>query len=444
MVATEVVRNGVSTSVQAYKMPSGQYMTYFGAGVDAICEGTDQKLLADSAESLGDQKVINLYGHVRYREARMRVTADKMVYWTAEERIVLEGNVDGVTSTGTHFKAPTAVYWRAIPAQRRTAKLDATGRPDIWISPKDAGTKEPKDSVNIKADRVISENDSLVWATGRVEINRPDMLATGDSAYLDNGKETLDLLIHPKVEGRGESKFSLVGDRIFVQSNQRQVQRVKSSGSAVATSDEVKLKADTIDMRVADQKLQRAFAWGPKRAVADAQNRQITADSIDVVMPGQVIREMRAIRDAMADSHPDTTKIISKEMDWLRGDTVVATFEQAAASDTSNAPAIKQIVARGKARSFYQMAPSGATEKTDKPNINYVTGRLITVDFVQKEIQTVTVIDRAAGFYLEALADSTKLKAKAASDSAKAKATTDSAKTKAGKPGAAPAQRKIP
>ncbi|MBI3566852.1 MAG: hypothetical protein HY084_01435 [Gemmatimonadetes bacterium] len=434
LVINGVYKGGELLShMQLFKQPSGQYNTIAGGGVDATCNGTDQRLLSDSAESYGDQKLVYLFGHVRYSEARVTLTADKMTYWMGEERLLAEGNVVGATNNGTHFRGPVATYLRVAPGIRSQSRLDATGRPDVWVSARDAGGKDTKDSVNILADHVISQNDSLVWATRNVVIKRPDIVATGDSAYMDNGAELLFLAIRPRVEGKGEHTFTLVGDLITVKSHQRQVERVKSLGHATATSDEVKLVSDTIDLRVADQKLERAFAWGPGRARADAQDRKITADSIDIVMPHQTIREMRAVRRARAESFPDSTKIISKDMDWLAGDTIVAKFDTVSAADTVTKPSVRQIVARGSAKSYYQLAPGGTTERTSTPNINYVTGHNITVDMKDKEIETVTVVQGAAGFYLEVTPDSTK--AKAASDST-AKAAGK------GRPSATPAKGK--
>jgi hypothetical protein len=72
---------------------------------------------------------------------------------------------------------------------------------------------------------------------------------------------------------------------------------------------------------------------------------------------------------------------------------------------------VRRIVAQGSAlkpaSSYYQLAPSGAG-KTDKPNINYVTGSLITVEFKERQVESVTVRGKASGFYAEAVPDSSR------------------------------------
>ncbi len=135
------------------------------------------------------------------------------------------------------------------------------------------------------------------------------------------------------------------------------------------------------------------------------------ADSLDVTMPGQQIRLVRAFRRAFAQGRPDTTKFkISPPdtTDWLRGDTIVAHFDTSARSprDTSKAPNIQQLVALGHASSLYHLAPSDTDEH--RASLNYVTARDITIDFNDSnKVATVTTVDSVAGIFIEAKADTT-------------------------------------
>lgn len=438
LVFTEVKLRDTVTHMQSFKTATGQYNSFIG-GVDAVCAGSDQRILADSAENYGDEKRLLLIGNVHYKEAKVKLDADRMTYYTGDERIVAEGNVIGVTNTGTHFTGPQAEYWRVAPGIRTRSKLEANSRPDMWVSSVDAGGASgggaSKDSVHIQADKVISDNDSLVYAKGKVIIDRPDITATADSAYMDNGIEFVRLTGTPQVTGRGERKFALNGNIIDAYSKQRQIARVKSSGDAKAVSDDITLTADSLDLRISNQKMDRAYAWGPKRAKAHSTDRDITADSIDIVMPGQVVREMRALRNARAETQPDTSKIIPSEPDWLRGDTLTARFDTVATGDTVNKPSVKSIVASGSAKSYYQVAPGGMPGKTKTPNVNYVTGKLITVNFIDKAVKTVNVIGKADGIYIEALPDSSSVTPR------KDSTATKTAPKKDTKPAAKPAAK---
>lgn len=432
LVFTEVKLRDTVTHMQSFKTGTGQYNSFIG-GVDAVCAGSDQRILADSAENYGDERRLLLIGNVHYRESKVKLDADRMTYFTAEERIVAEGHVVGVTNTGTHFTGPQAEYWRPAPGIREKSRLEANARPDMWVSSTDAGgasgSGATKDSVHIQADKVITENDSLVYARGKVIIDRPDITATSDSAFMDNGKEFVRLTGTPEITGRGERKFVLNGNIIDAYSKDRQIARVKSSGDAKTVSEDMTLTADSLDLRISNQKMDRVYAWGPKRARAHSADRDISADSIDIDMPGQVVREMRALGNAKADTPPDTSKIIASDPDWLRGDTLTARFDTVATGDTVNKPSVKRIVASGAAKSYYQVAPGGMPGKTKSPNVNYVTGKLITVEFVDKAVKTVNVVGTAEGFYAEAAPDSSSIVAK-----------PDSTKTGA-KPGTKPAAK---
>ena len=79
-------------------------------------------------------------------------------------------------------------------------------------------------------------------------------------------------------------------------------------------------------MRIQNNQLQRVMAWGKGRARALSPEREITADSIDALMPGQRVREVRALRKAYAESNPDSG-VVSTQRDWMRGDTIVARFD---------------------------------------------------------------------------------------------------------------------
>ncbi len=389
---------------------SGQNTTWVGGGVDSWCEGTTQRMRSDSAEYYTDKKLLIFIGHVHYTEDRLKLDADRITYYTGEERLLAEGDVVGVTNTGTRFTGPRAEYLRPAVGVRTQSHLLAEPRANIWVSPQDAG-KDSKDSVNVQANRIIMDNDSLIYAKGLVVIERPDLLSTSDSAFVDKYTEFARLTQTPKVVGRGDRHFTLDGDIIDIYSKAHEVERVKSLGHGLATSDDITLKSDTIDLRVSGQKLQRAYSWGKSRAHAHSKDQDITADSIDVLMPDQTLRMMRSVGRAVAESQPDSLKIVSKKLDRLDGDTVIAVFDTLTAADTAKQPAIKTVTAYGthakRATSYYQVARNGEP-KTDRPNINYTLADTITATFRQRQIYRISNQGHVEGFYDELATDTTK------------------------------------
>ena len=390
-----------NTRTNAVKTASGQYNFFQGGGVTYHCEGQNNTLQADSAEYYGDQKVLYLIGRVHYTEPRAKVDSDRMTYYQIEDRIRADGNVNVRTQTGTTIRGPVMDYYRVTPT-RPLARTIATGRPHMSSAQKPTGNSQPE-PVDVVSNTLVSEGDNLVYASGNVEVTRPDLIAKSDSAFLDGQREFARLMRTPSVQSKKGRPFTLTGGVIDLYSRNRNLERVVATPTGHVLSEDLELAADSVDLRVSQNQLQRVIAWGRKsRATALSPERRVEADSIDAQMPGQRLREVRAIGDAYANSDPDTARMISTERDWMRGDSVMAQFDSIAPGDTVSKPQAKKIVATGNASSFYQLAQNAKTK--GPPNLNYVRGRVITVTFVNKTVDKVDVVDQASGVYLEASA----------------------------------------
>lgn len=412
LVFTGVARGPDTTAAKYYTSATGARYTYISGGVDATCEGQGNRLLADSAEHYADRGELILINRVRYSEPRMNMQSDRMVYFTNEERLLATGNVRGKTNTGTRFAGPELEYFRAKPGLRAIPSWRAPGRPFVRMAPSDSSAPrkpvpgEPvrSDSVDLTANVVISQNDSLIWAVGNVVIERPDMIAKADSATLDQGTGFARLLKGPSIQGRGERPFTLTGKVIDLWSREQRIERVRSDGEARVLSDSLTLVGDTIDLRISNQQMERVFAWGG-RAKADTPQQQMEADSLDIRMPGQRLQELHALGKAVAYTRVDTLRIQSEERDWITGDTIVALFDSAATGDTTSGARMREVTSSGGARAFYQMAPAGGVRGA--PNISYNRGREIIVSFKEGEVTNVAVRDRASGLFLEPIASDT-------------------------------------
>lgn len=389
---------GTSTTANILTTPAGTRVTYLGRGVLARCVGQGNTLTADSAEYYESEARLYLVGHVHYTEPRVSVDAQTMTYYQNDNHLHAEGNVVGVLPNGSIFRGPSADYYRAT-VDRPLARMYGPGRPTVTLVQKDTtGRGRAPDTAHVVANQINMIGDSLVYAAGRVQITRPDLTASGDSAFMDSGTEFARLMREPMVRGQGNRPFTLTGEVIDLYSRNRQLERVVATPKGHALSQDLELVADSIDLRVQNNQLQRAIAWGPTRARAVSPDREIVADSIDAIMPGQRVREVRALRNAYAESTPDSG-VISTQRDWMRGDTIVARFDTLLAGDTAGKPKIRQIVAEGHARSFYQMKSSKGPP--NEPTINYVRGRVIDIAFEDRRVATVTVSEQAAGVLIE-------------------------------------------
>ena len=394
-----VFTNTPATRLNLVKLPTGKYNTYSGGGVVAHCNAQNNLLTADSAEYYEDQGLLYLIGNVHYSEPRAKVDANTMTYFQADDHLHAEGNVVGVFSNGSTMHGPLADYYRSTP-QRPLARLVAPNRPQLdLVQPDTTGRGRPPDKVHVDANQIVTEGDSLVYASGNVQITRPDLIAKGDSAFLDNGREFARLMRQPSVQGKGERPFTLTGGIIDLYSRQKQLERVIATPKGHVLSKELELVSDSIDLRIASNQIQRAIAFGAGRAHAISPDREMIADSIDAILPGQRVREVHAVGKAYANSVPDTATIISEERDWMMGDTIVAVFDSVPAGDTTTKSQVRRILATVGARSFYQMHSSNAPK--NRPGVNYVRGREITAFFKDGKVNTVVVTDQAAGVYIE-------------------------------------------
>jgi lipopolysaccharide export system protein LptA len=393
-----VFTNTPATRIDVIRLPTGAFRTFLGAGVVAHCAGQNNQVVADSAEFYEDLGTLYLIGNARYREPRATVASERMTYFQGEERLNAEGNVVATLENGTVMRGPVADYYRPT-AFRPVEYLIATGRPQLSLAQLDAAGRQ-REPVIVNADRIRMDGDSIIYAAGRVDITRSDIVANSDSAFVDSGREFVRLERNPRINGRGERPFTLIGDVIDLFSRDRQLERVVATPNGHATSEDLEIFADSIDMRIADERLSRAMAWGASRARAVSPERDILADSLDVIMPRQQLEEVRAIGDALATSIADTLRVTSPERDWLEGDTIIVEFERVwRDEEQATRTQARQLTATGEARSFYQI--QGRTGVREEPSINYVKGESIAVVMIDGEVNVVVVEGNAIGMYLE-------------------------------------------
>ena len=396
-------------SARVDSIPGVGQVAYAGGGVRIVCPGRKITITGDSAQRLQDHDQV--IGHAVYDEPRLHVTSDFLTYFQPDERVVAVANVHARLPNGSTLDGPQAEFRRAVPRVRPRQQISAIARPTINIVEKDS-TGKTLDPTKVVANTVFMDGDSLIYGGGQVVITRTDVSANADSAFIDQTHETMHLMRNPVLVGKREKPFTLTGDLIDAFWHDRKLSRVLSQSNAKAVSDSMTLTSDTLDLRVKNDQLDHAYAWGKKqqsRVVSPSQN--LVADSLDVFMPGQRIQLVRALNRAYAQGKPDTTRFLIEKpdtTDWLKGDTIVAQFDTVVSKrDTTKNPAIKQLTASGHASSLYHLAPSDSGER--RPLLNYVTARVITVAFNDstKKVATVTTLDSVAGVYIEPRPDST-------------------------------------
>ncbi len=401
-----------ATRIRSDSIPGVGRVSFVGGAVLIKCPQRGITLRGDSAEMFPDHD--QMIGHSVYDEPRFHVTADYLNYFPMDERVVGVGNVHARLPSGSTLDGPQAEYKRVAPRIRTRPQMSAIARPTVSIVQKDsAGKLQPP--MKVVANTILVDGDSSdaqIYAGGQVTIDRDSVSAAADSAHIDQPKETMHLMRNPVLRGKKGKPFTLNGDLIDLYSSNKKLNRIISRANAKAVSDSMTLTADTIDLRVVADLLDHAFAWGAlQRAHVVSPSQNMLADSLDVTMPAQRIRLVRAFRKALAQGKPDTVRFTIEKpdtTDWLQGDTIVAHFDTLATKDTASNPDIRKLVAAGHASSLYHMAASDSSER--RPALNHVTARAITIDFDQRKVATVTTVDSVSGVYIEPRPDSTSKK----------------------------------
>jgi hypothetical protein len=413
--------------------PSGQdYQAFAGGGVYGHCANEPTTTMqADSLAWYPERNEAHFLGNVHFRDSTATLEADRLTYFVRLERVFAEGNVHTTNlRTRSDLRGPNLDYRRSRPGVRDTAEMYATRRPTIRFyssrdsarvrgaSP-DSAQADGAEPFVIVADRARMRGNDQMWAGGRVTIDRSDLAARGDSAALDlSADRGLLLGGPPTVDGKGTDQYRLTGVRIaFGLGEAHDLRRVLASGEADATGPDWHLRADTLDLALDSSRIQRTQAWGrTRRPDAVSGTYTIVADSLDVHMPGQVMREVWAFGRGRATTRPDSTVT---EDDWMTGDTLHAVFTERDSSGQDSTGRRKQELRRltsfGSARSLYHVVDE--QRRDERPGINYSRGQRIEIAMRAGKVSTVDVVGHVDGVYLEPVTRRTAADSAAASPS---------------------------
>lgn len=363
----------------------------FGSGGVLIrCVNQRTTLEADSLAWYGDLDRLDFVGQVRFEDDTLRLTAQRARYFPGNERIEAFGNVVLVNRhTGSRLTGPNLTYWRPAAGIRDTAALYATSRPTVeYRAVRD--TAAPP--YVIVGDRVRLVDGSRAWTGGSVSITREEFVATGDSATLNLDNEFGSIIGTAEARSSDTTGYTIRGRRIDYRLADDKLRWVQAQGAATATSSDWVVSGDTIDFDIERDRIQGGRAWSDSVARAQSALHTITADSIAIDTPDQVLSEVRGFGRGHATSRADSS---SREVDWMAGDTVVARFD----STADGGRGLSVLEARGSASAYYHIFETAARDT--EPAISYARGRRITARFLDHALDRVDVIDAADGVFLE-------------------------------------------
>ena len=386
--------------VGGFVRSSAGELNWASGGVEMSCVGQPVFISTDSAIRYPNGDV-DLVGSVRYRDTTVTIAASRARFRRGTESWEARGNVAVRNlETGSTMTGPSIDYFRAVPGVRDSSEVVATGRPHIEYFDADSTGDGSREPYQIDADRLRARGKSLVWAGGRVTVDRSDMAAQADSMRLDTGERDDGTLLggDPVFRGLGPDSFEVHGRRIDFRLHQREVTWVLASDSAHAEQRQWALDGDTIAVSVENRAVQRLDAWGTvRRAVGVSDSYDIKGDSVVVETPNEILLGLQAHGDAWLGGEVDSAL---QERDWLSGEIVRAEFIADSASDSTGSRLV-ELTAAGDARSFQVTEPESAGEQ---PSLAYVRGNSITVRMKTEgpeEVDRVEVSGQVEGVQLD-------------------------------------------
>ncbi len=431
-------------------VPGAGRVSYVSRPRIACSDGV--RIQADSAVAYSAQNMSHLIGHVRYRDGTREMRADDARYFSQVARLQAVGHLFVRDfDQGSTIENGELVYLRrtsfrseeqmTVTRGRDRARPKALlhmrpGEDTVSVDSAQATPSEP-DTVpyQVEADRLFLQGDRYFSAGGDVVIERDSLVAHSDSAEYDQVAALMTMLGSAHVEG---SAYDLSGRTIEMAIESGQMRSVRALHEAQLVGDDLEMRAPSIHIFLVDGSMDRLVAirllpsdsapptpagGAPPppvdsvdlaRPVAEAQDFTLTADSVEVRTPGQVLDRIFAAGKARGESTArDSLNVPSlpevARRDWLEGDTVIANFVRAdpppgqPADTTRGDYRLERLTAQGGARSLYRLLPSDSTARPgiDAPAVHYVTGSVIVIVMNEGEVGSMEVEGPTTGWHLE-------------------------------------------
>ena len=375
-------------------------VNFFGGGDARFrCRNQNVRMRSDSVASY-QGSVVQFIGNVRYADSTIEMTADFGTYFRDAEKWEGRGNVVLTNlKDGSTLKGPSLDYFREVRGLRDTAEMYADQRPTITMPVKDTVTGKVTEPYVIVGDRVRTRGNDRVYSGGRVTIDRSDFRGRADSLFLDSGKGSNGALIgSASLKRVASDSFDLVGKRIDLDLEQRELSYVTARDSSRLNSGDLRLVGDVIGLDVNTRRVEQTLAWGKAvRPYALSVDFEIRGDSLAFDTPEQQLKEIRAFGDAWIGAKPDSG---TGDRDWIAGQKVVAAFVQRDSAGKPR-PALSSVLATGEARALYRLRQAGDAKASityNKADSIKITMR-VTPDSIS--VADVTALGNVEGIHLQ-------------------------------------------
>ncbi len=366
--------------------------------------------------------------------------------------------VDTGTADSTEAEVPgipeaeTSDTVEAEPADSAEVEAEGADADPEDPPPVDSVSPPPYD---IEARRFMIDGRRYFRAAEDVVVSRDSLRAVGDSLDFDQDLGTMSIIGGTRVQ---QSGFELTAEVVEVTPTTGLSEEILARRDAELVGREMVMNAPAIRMFLDDGAVNRLVAISSlppieqealdttglspgdaerARALAAAEARadstdvqpedsvprpsaladefKLTADSIDVQSPAQLLELVTAVGSARAEAaqqapagSEELPEIASR--DWMEGSTILAHFVAADSATAGqvmgeNRSRLETLTAVGEARSLYRMTPSdtAATEPDGPPALHLVEGNQIRIHMRGREVVKMEVEGQTVGYHLEPL-----------------------------------------
>ncbi|MCI0432303.1 MAG: hypothetical protein L0271_01450 [Gemmatimonadetes bacterium] len=407
-----------------YNEGSESQMMFIGGGARFRCPD-GLRIQSDSVAYYGASSIVEFISRARYEDPDNRLTADYLRYMTKERQAIAQGNVVlTAIATGSVITGPYLIYYQKSDSRPEQLIQFQSGRPHAVLVRSARADSVPRDTTIVDAEAMDIEGSSLFRARGRVEITQGETRGWGMQADYQQDLGTLRLAGDARMLSED---YELQSDTIDAETDEKDdPSRLTGRGRARLVSTDATVDAPRIDILFVDGEVHRLVAVAARdstraETAGDSLSRQaravstdfrMTADSIDALLPARVIESVTAVGAAYGErltaELADANVPAMAANDWMKGDTILATFVADTLAPPDSAGRHPRVLNRVTALSGIELATSSYRvvdeEQPDVVSINYVRARRIVVNLAEGSVSTVDAEGDVHGIYLQPLA----------------------------------------
>jgi lipopolysaccharide export system protein LptA len=394
----------------------GNTVSFLGGGVSFRCPN-GVTILSDSVAFYEAASMAEFVGHVRFTDPENRLTAGYVRYLGKERKAIAQTDVVLTDrETGSTIRAPGMDYYQRSDERPEPLIQMFNGRPHAVLVSIPAADSVRRDTTIVDADAMDITGRTRFAARGNVELQQGDMRGYGQSGEMDREAGRLRLTVKARLEG---ADYQLQGDTIVAETTDTEdLREVTAIRDARLNAADVDVDARSIRVFFEEGEVNRLVARGEtpdtgatdmrRQASAVSVDFQLTADSLDVIAPGRQLDTVKAVGRALGqrlgEDLGDATVPTIAAHDWMRGDTILATFRAAELTpdDTASQPKreLDTVTSLGNpATSAYRIADE--QDSTAVPGINYLRAGRILVSMLEGKVSTVEAEGDVQGVYLQ-------------------------------------------